>query len=72
MLLLESESEESESSSSEEEEEGSMDSRDIGPIRLDPNVCPEGCDPEIYEKTYDLRNTRSVLFEIKFFMKVAD
>lgn len=35
-----------------------MDSRDIGPIRLDPNVCPEGCDPDIYNKTYDLRNTR--------------
>ncbi|KAL0880918.1 hypothetical protein ABMA27_002088 [Loxostege sticticalis] len=52
-----SESEES-SSSSEEEDEGSMDSRDIGPIRLDPNVCPEGCDPDIYNKTYDLRNTR--------------
>ncbi|RVE42054.1 hypothetical protein evm_013296 [Chilo suppressalis] len=54
----ESSEEESSSSSSEEEEEGSIDSRDIGPIRLDPNVCPETCDPEIYNKTYELRNTR--------------
>ncbi|CAG9785673.1 unnamed protein product [Diatraea saccharalis] len=50
--------EESSSSSSEEEEEGSIDSRDIGPIRQDPNICPEGCDPEVYNKTYELRNTR--------------
>ncbi|XP_063394624.1 cilia- and flagella-associated protein 44 [Cydia fagiglandana] len=54
----ESESESESSSSSEDEDEGSLDSRDIGPIRLDPNVCPEGCDPEIYEKTYELRTTR--------------
>ncbi|XP_026732455.1 uncharacterized protein LOC113497216 [Trichoplusia ni] len=49
---------ESSSSSSDEEDEGSLDSRDIGPIRLDPNVCPEGCEKEIFDKTYDLRNTR--------------
>ncbi|CAB3223441.1 unnamed protein product [Arctia plantaginis] len=54
----ESSESESESSSSEEEEEGSMDSRDIGPIRLDPNVCPEGCEREIYDKTYELRGIR--------------
>ncbi|XP_045768159.1 cilia- and flagella-associated protein 44 isoform X2 [Maniola jurtina] len=53
------ESSESESSSSSsEEDEGSLDSRDIGPIRLDPNICPEGCDVDIYNKTYELRNTR--------------
>ncbi|KAJ8730764.1 hypothetical protein PYW08_002177 [Mythimna loreyi] len=52
-----SESESSESSS-EEEEEGSLDSRDIGPIRLDPNICPEGCEREIYDQTYEMRNTR--------------
>ncbi|XP_052739568.1 cilia- and flagella-associated protein 44 [Bicyclus anynana] len=53
------ESSESESSSSSsEEDEASLDSRDIGPIRLDPNICPEGCDVDIYNKTYDLRNTR--------------
>ncbi|XP_049868169.1 cilia- and flagella-associated protein 44 [Pectinophora gossypiella] len=50
--------ESSSSSSSEEEDEGSLDSRDIGPIRLDPNVCPEGCDQDLYDKTYELRNTR--------------
>ncbi|KAJ0175517.1 hypothetical protein K1T71_008676 [Dendrolimus kikuchii] len=54
----ESSESESSSSSSEEEDEGSLDSRDIGPIRLDPNICPEGCDRDIYVKTYDLRNTR--------------
>ncbi|CAH2076498.1 unnamed protein product, partial [Iphiclides podalirius] len=54
----ESSESESSSSSSEEEDEGSLDSRDIGPIRLDPNVCPEGCEKEIYDKTYELRNTR--------------
>ncbi|VVC96819.1 unnamed protein product, partial [Leptidea sinapis] len=54
----ESSESESSSSSSEEDDEGSLDSRDIGPIRLDPNVCPEGCDVEIYDKTYELRNTR--------------
>ncbi|XP_063361265.1 cilia- and flagella-associated protein 44 [Cydia amplana] len=54
----ESESESESSSSSEEDDEGSLDSRDIGPIRLDPNVCPEGCDPDMYEKTYELRTTR--------------
>ncbi|XP_068632653.1 cilia- and flagella-associated protein 44 [Battus philenor] len=54
----ESSESESSSSSSEEEDEASLDSRDIGPIRLDPNVCPEGCEREIYDKTYELRNTR--------------
>lgn len=55
---LDSSEEESSSSSSEEDDEGSIDSRDIGPIRLDPTICPEGCDKEIYDKTYDLRNVR--------------
>ncbi|XP_059046371.1 cilia- and flagella-associated protein 44 isoform X2 [Achroia grisella] len=54
----ESSESESSSSSSEEQDEGSLDSRDIGPIRLDPNICPEGCDKDVYDKTYDLRNTR--------------
>ncbi|XP_026315646.1 cilia- and flagella-associated protein 44 isoform X2 [Hyposmocoma kahamanoa] len=49
---------ESSSSSSEEEDEGSLDSRDIGPIRLDPNICPEGCDRDVYDKTFELRNLR--------------
>ncbi|PZC76403.1 hypothetical protein B5X24_HaOG204702 [Helicoverpa armigera] len=49
---------ESSSSSSEEEDEGSLDSREIGPIRLDPNVCPEGCDRETYDLTYEMRNDR--------------
>ncbi|XP_052756190.1 cilia- and flagella-associated protein 44 [Galleria mellonella] len=54
----ESSESESSSSSSEEEDEGSLDSRDIGPIRLDPNICPEGCDKDVYDKTYELRNIR--------------
>lgn len=53
------ESSESESSSSsEEEDEGSLDSRDIGPIQLDPNICPEGCDLGVYNRTYELRDMR--------------
>lgn len=56
--LLESSESESSDSSSEEEDEGSLDSRDIGPIRLDPNICPEGCEREIYNQTYEMRNTR--------------
>ncbi|KAL4703802.1 hypothetical protein ACJJTC_011602 [Scirpophaga incertulas] len=54
----ESSESESSSSSSEEEDEASLDSRDIGPIRLDPNICPEGCEPIIFNKTYELRDTR--------------
>lgn len=57
-FIVESSESESSSSSSEEEEEGSLDSRDIGPIRLDPNICPEGCDRDVYDKTFDLRNLR--------------
>lgn len=57
-MFIESSESESSSSSSEEEDEGSLDSRDIGPIRLDPNICPDGCDVDIYNKTYELRNTR--------------
>lgn len=57
-IFVESSESEESSSSSDEEEEGSVDSRDIGPIRLDPNVCPEGCDKDIYDKTFEMRNNR--------------
>ncbi|CAG9119565.1 unnamed protein product [Plutella xylostella] len=51
-------SESESSSSSSDEDSGSLDSYDIGPIRLDPTVCPEGCEQEIYDQTYDMRNSR--------------
>lgn len=68
-------SEESESSSSSEEDDGaSVDSRDIGPIRLDPNVCPDGCEPDVFNKTYELRNTRlmSLTCLIETFLQVSN
>lgn len=57
-FFVESTESESSSSSSEDADEGSLDSRDIGPIRLDPNICPEGCDRDVYDKTFELRNLR--------------
>nr|XP_049696276.1 cilia- and flagella-associated protein 44 isoform X2 [Helicoverpa armigera] len=57
----ESSESESSSSSSDEEDEGSLDSRDIGPIRLDPNICPEGCEQETYDLTYEMRGDRHKL-----------
>ncbi|XP_017782969.1 PREDICTED: uncharacterized protein LOC108567166 [Nicrophorus vespilloides] len=51
----------SSSSSSEESEDAdaeSLDSKDFGIIRLDENVCPKGCDPNIYDLTFQLRNQR--------------
>lgn len=58
LFFVDSSESSSSSSSSEEEEKGSLDSRDIGPIRLNPNICPEGCDRDIYDNTFDLRNLR--------------
>lgn len=58
---VDSESESESSSSSEESEEedtGSVDSRDFGIIKLDENVCPKGCDPNIYKVTFELRAQR--------------
>lgn len=57
-FFVESTESESSSSSSEDADEGSLDSRDIGPIRLDPNICPEGCDRDVYDRTFELRNLR--------------
>ncbi|GBP64566.1 Cilia- and flagella-associated protein 44 [Eumeta japonica] len=53
-----SESESSSSSSADEDVETASDSGDIGPVRLDPDVCPEGCDRDLYDRTFVLRNAR--------------
>ncbi|KAL3267246.1 hypothetical protein HHI36_011379 [Cryptolaemus montrouzieri] len=59
-----SSSESSSSSSSESEEEDdtkSIDSRDFGFIKQDLNVCPKGCEQEIFDSTIALRSERHQL-----------
>lgn len=56
-----SESETESSSSSEEEDAKSLDSKDLGPIRLDESVCPPGCDPNLYDWTFTQRSARHTL-----------
>ncbi|KAK9870280.1 hypothetical protein WA026_006367 [Henosepilachna vigintioctopunctata] len=59
-----SSSESSSSSSSESDEEDdakSIDSRDFGFIKQDLNVCPKGCDQEIFDNTIALRSERHQL-----------
>lgn len=46
------------STESEEEETGSLDSREIGPIRFDESICPKGLDRELYDYTFTLRSKR--------------
>ncbi|XP_031357853.1 cilia- and flagella-associated protein 44-like [Photinus pyralis] len=53
-----SSSESSDSSESEQLDAGSIDSRDFTVVRLDENVCPKGCDPALYAKTFELRTKR--------------
>ncbi|KAF5282198.1 hypothetical protein FQR65_LT02895 [Abscondita terminalis] len=53
-----SSSESSESSESEQGDAASVDSRDFGIIKLDENVCPKGCNPNVYAKTFELRTER--------------
>lgn len=56
-----SDSESDSSSSSEEEDAKSLDSKDLGPIRLDESVCPPGCDPNLYNMTFKQRAARHAL-----------
>ncbi|KAK5643495.1 hypothetical protein RI129_007340 [Pyrocoelia pectoralis] len=53
-----SSSSESSDSSESEQDAGSIDSRDFTVVRLDENVCPKGCDPALYDKTFELRTKR--------------
>lgn len=72
-FVADSESESESSSSSEESEEedtGSVDSRDFGIIKLDENVCPKGCDPNIYKVTFELRAQRC-LFDFDVHQQVC-
>ncbi|XP_069678702.1 cilia- and flagella-associated protein 44 [Periplaneta americana] len=57
----ESESSSSSSSSSStesDEDEASMLSEELGVVKLDENICPEGCDRELYDGTFSLRAER--------------
>lgn len=56
-----SDSESESSSSSEEEDAKSLDSKDLGPLRLDESVCPPGCDPVLYDWTFTQRSARHTL-----------
>lgn len=58
VVVSESSSSSSESSTDEEEDAASIDSSDIGPIRMDENVCPTGCDRGLYDLTFELRDNR--------------
>ncbi|XP_015185345.1 PREDICTED: cilia- and flagella-associated protein 44 [Polistes dominula] len=44
--------------SSEEDETGSVDSKDIGYIYFDENICPIGCDKELYDMAFVMREKR--------------
>jgi hypothetical protein len=33
-------------------------SEELGPVTLDENVCPEGCEQELYDITFELRCER--------------
>ncbi|KAI4492234.1 hypothetical protein M0802_009924 [Mischocyttarus mexicanus] len=44
--------------SSEEDEEGSVDSKDIGFIYFDENICPIGCDKALYDMAFVIREKR--------------
>lgn len=53
----------SSSSSDDEDDAASIDSNEIGPIRLDESVCPNGCDVKLYDLTFTLRSKRHQLEE---------
>lgn len=60
----------SDSSSSDEstdEEFDDEDNDDFVPIKLDENVCPEGCDPAIFEEVINHRNLRYTHINVLFF-----
>lgn len=52
----------SESSSTEDSADGaSIDSMDIGNMRLDESTCPPGCDRQLYDLSFELRNQRHTI-----------
>lgn len=60
-MFLESDEESSESSEESSEEDldaASLSSGDIGLIKLDESVCPEGCDVNLYNLAFELRAQR--------------
>lgn len=63
MIDSDSSSSSSSSSSDDEDDAASIDSNEIGPIRLDESVCPNGCDSSLYELTFTLRSKRHQMEE---------
>ncbi|XP_039285511.1 cilia- and flagella-associated protein 44 [Nilaparvata lugens] len=57
----ESESSSSEESSSDDDESESSDEGEMKIIKFDENICPEGCDPDLYKRTFVLRGRRHEL-----------
>ncbi|RZF35303.1 hypothetical protein LSTR_LSTR013714 [Laodelphax striatellus] len=57
----ESESSSSEESSSDDSESESSDEGEMKIIKFDENICPEGCDPDLYKRTFVLRGRRHEL-----------
>lgn len=50
--------ESSEESSDEDLDTASLSSGDIGIIKLDENICPEGCDVNLYNLAFQMRMQR--------------
>lgn len=45
-------------SDSDEEEDKSLDSKEFNIVKLNENICPEGCDRYLYDKTFEKRAER--------------
>ncbi|XP_043276979.1 cilia- and flagella-associated protein 44 isoform X2 [Venturia canescens] len=45
-------------SSSSEDDGKSLASDDLGPLRLNENICPIGCDQELYDSAFSMRDER--------------
>lgn len=48
----------SSSDSSTEDDNKSLASDDLGPLHLNENICPIGCDPELYDSAFSMRDER--------------
>jgi hypothetical protein len=60
-LILESSTCSSPSSScnsDSDDEATSLGHKKLDPIKFDKNVCPEGCEPQLYNVTLELRSQR--------------
>lgn len=58
LLFSESSSSSSSESTSDEDDAGSIDSREIGILHIDENLLPIGCDKELYDAAFVMREHR--------------